>query len=162
MFSVKGEKQMKKKSFLLPILLCFVAVLGIVLSGCEEKEISYSLVVSGGEDIVYYVGDDFDLNGYSIALESDNPGKAIRLNLADVIVQMPDMSTSGEKTIKIKYDGKTYSFNINVASLDQKKADIKVKLNDFLSKYLINKKAGDVKLSLSTVELALMNPFQEH
>lgn len=61
----------------------------------------------------YFVGDAFDTTGLAIGINlSDHTTQTITTGFT---VSTPDMSTAGEKTVTVTYEGQTVAFTINVA-----------------------------------------------
>ena len=62
----------------------------------------------------YFVGDTFDATGLAIGVNlSDHTVKTITTGFE---VSAPDMTTVGEKTVTVTYEGQTASFTINVVA----------------------------------------------
>ena len=93
----------------------------------------------------YQVYDEFDATKYVLDITMSD-GKTKQVNVtADMIDTMPDMTTSGEKTIRVKYENKYYELKINVggyskeemlAKIEQSKEmykDIKLLLDKLLT-----------------------------
>ncbi len=63
----------------------------------------------------------------------DNSTQTIAIS-TDMIEELPDMSTEGEKTIVINYNGNTYTFRFNVSlnELTRARNEYMAKLQQFL------------------------------
>ncbi len=59
----------------------------------------------------YYVGDTFDATG--LVVKANMSDHTVR-TVTDYTISAPDMSTAGEKTVTVTYDGFTATFTINV------------------------------------------------
>lgn len=83
--------------------------------------------------VVFEREESFSLSGTTLTLHmSDNTTKVI--NLADAMIKsMPDMTTTGTKTIVITYEGKDYTITFVV--VDNQTDKYIQKLNDFLNKF---------------------------
>ena len=84
----------------------------LALSGCGKVTVeSFSFV---GHDEVYEVNDSFNVIGLKLRLKmSDGLTREITVT-DDMVKQLPDMTTAGEKTLIIEYDGKEYSLSFFV------------------------------------------------
>ena len=121
------------------------STLGAVACFSEGKPTVKEFEVSGN-GAVYQVDDSFSLSGYKLKLiMSDGTEKEVSLT-DNMIVTAPDMSTSGEKTVKVSYNGAEYTFTINVGGYS--KAELLTKLQEFKEAYNAAKKAGDTKVKL--------------
>jgi len=93
----------------------------------EEKSKTFKVVVKGPEEEDYIkeeqfneptkkeykVGDTIDLTGGSIT-QIMASGKIVKIDLTNDMIQGFDSTTPGTKTIKVSYNGKTYTYTINV------------------------------------------------
>ena len=111
-------------------------LLGSTLSmvGCVKNDPTVKSVTINGDGAgAYLVGDIFDATKYKLDVEmSDGTTKSIDVTSA-MIVANPDMTSSGEKTVKIKYEGKEYELKFTVGGYS--KAEMLAKLNAFLEDY---------------------------
>lgn len=122
-----------------------MTVSGVALAGCGESaavESSYNMVSLQSE---YDIDDQVSFVGKTIEIEmSDGSKKQISIT-EDMVKTLPDMSSVGDKTLVITYNGKDYSFTFKVTD---KKSDIIAKLNEFLEHYNLKQKKGDVSVGI--------------
>lgn len=100
----------------------------------------------------YQVYDEFDATKYVLDITMTD-GKTKQVNVtADMIENMPDMTTSGEKTIRVKYEDKYYELKINVGGYS--KEEMLAKIQAFLEDYNAVSNPGDVKATITASYLA--------
>lgn len=144
----------KTKSISLLIILLLISSLTFLLTGCLGKEENKVEIVNyeiqQEQEQVYYVNSTFEISRIKLKLfYDDKTEKTITLD-ASMVKQMPDMTTPGEKTITIVYEGKEYTFKINVIELKEinEQEEMINKINQFISEYNENLKQNNVKLSV--------------
>ena len=96
------------------LLIVTFIVSCLLLFACNDTKIELSAYEFAGLDSTYEVGEQISIEGTEIVFTfSDNSTKKVNITAA-MIKELPDMSSPGEKTIKIEYEGKEYTFKINV------------------------------------------------
>lgn len=127
------------------------APIGLIACGKDKGKTDPATTVAKSEivnfDNTYYVGDKVNLNDVTLKLTMGN-GSVLEFPISSSMVTLPDMSTPGEKTIKITYNGKTYEFKINVSQ----KPDILQHINNFINHYKNSNGVNKVNIS-STMNL---------
>ena len=140
------------------------APLGLIACGKDKDKNNNpdpSTIVSSYEivnfDNTYYVGESVNLNQAVLKLTMGN-GSVLEFPISSSMVTLPDMSTPGEKTIKITYNGKTYEFKITVTQ----KPDILQHVNNFLNHFKNSDGVNKVTISSSMdLDTAFLNE-KEH
>jgi len=140
------------------IALMMVPCMGIV--GCGKKEATIKSFEFSNIDREYFTDENFSILGGKLTLTMSN-GKTKEITVTDdMIKQMPDMSTPGEKTIVIIYNGVEYSFTItvseNIVYDDQEKLEMINKLNKFLEEY---KKAQSSVKTTASIDIDFITKF---
>jgi len=89
----------------------------------EGREYTYNIVVNPATvvsgDIIgyrstYELGESFVITGTQLVLEM-SAGENTRINITEaMIVEMPDMTTVGQKTITVEYEDEQYTYTITV------------------------------------------------
>jgi len=88
-----------------------------------NKEYSFSITVYNpyysvsGYKNSYFVNENFQIDGIKLSIIDNGVTKEIELLSSDpklMILELPDMSTPGNKTVKFKYNNTPYSFTISV------------------------------------------------
>ncbi|MBQ7307378.1 MAG: hypothetical protein IJW82_02515 [Clostridia bacterium] len=78
----------------------------------------------------YETFDTFVANGSIVVNYKDGTNATLEIN-NDMITQVPDLTTAGEKTVGITYMSKTYSYNITVTERTQVSYEIKDVIVDY-------------------------------
>jgi len=95
----------------------------------------------------YLVYDSFDPSNYVLNVSmSDGSTKTVNIT-SDMIVEAPDMSTAGQKTFKVEYQGKVYELTINVGGYS--KQDMLEKIQAFMTDYNAQTNAGSLKVNVT-------------
>lgn len=140
------------KSIKLKIILLVLLISNLFLiCACDGgKSAEISTFAFKNIKTEYVTGESFDLQGGSIEFTYSNDSKITVSLKSSMIKSLPDMTTAGKKTIVIIYEGKEYSFTINVALSDEDLKNAMVeKLQTFLDDY--RSAGGSVQLSSSAV-----------
>jgi hypothetical protein len=119
------------------LLILFILPCILFVSGCgTTNQVVPKSFHFDNAVLNYETGDEFSVDGLELIITySDNSTEKISIT-PDMIKQMPDMSTPGEKTIIIIYKGVEYSFKINVVQNQNVfKQEMLAKLQAFLSDY---------------------------
>lgn len=112
------------------ILSSSIGFVGCGLFNSNSKEEGY---VFKNYEEKYYVNDNFSIVGTKLLI-TDSKGDTEEISVtADMIKHMPDMSTPGEKTVVIEYNGVEYSFTIMIESRTNEQ--LMAKLKKFLKDY---------------------------
>ena len=124
---------MKKGSKIIASVLALSSALSLTAcgddNGASKKITSYK--VNGVEE-QYDINSTLDLTNLELELTwSDNTTSKVKIT-QDMLDALPDMTTVGDKEIKITYNGKEYTFSLQVVD---KKADMVALLNSFLEDY---------------------------
>ena len=124
---------MKKGSKIIASVLALSSALGLVGCGDDggstKKIVSYKVV---GAEEEYDIDSTLDLTNLELEFTwSDNTTTKVKVT-QDMLDALPDMTTAGDKEIKITYNGKEYTFSLQVVD---KKADMIALLNSFLADY---------------------------
>ncbi|MFQ6724397.1 MAG: bacterial Ig-like domain-containing protein, partial [Clostridia bacterium] len=97
----------------------------------------------------YYVNEDFTISGTKLRI-TDKNGKTKEVEITkDMIKQMPDMTTAGEKMVVVEYEGVEYSFVITIENRTNEQ--LLAKLQTFLRRYESNNDSlisADIKTNL--------------
>lgn len=143
---------MRKRLCIFIFLLMFIFPAGATLWGCSfegEPEVTFSYEIDGNDHVIYYEGEDFNLEGYVLKIKNDQTKEVKEYDLSSAtIVSAPDMSTTGQKTITVSYNNKNYTFTINVESAEVKNQLLMQKVNEFIENYKKQNKIGDVEASI--------------
>ena len=137
------------------LAICFILalILGVasIFSGCgpssnesndevddqPQNNIVYTATIDGIEGNII-AGSDFSVVGKTLVINEQGRNEPILVKITENMVQsMPDMSTAGEKTIKISYRGITYDVKITAVS--------KQVLLDNISQLLSDMQSGKYK-----------------
>lgn len=106
-----------KRLSIVCLLIAALIVSSMLFVACDgniSTEVLLSSYEFTGIDATYDIGEEFSIEGAEIVLKfSDNSTQRVTIT-ADMVKELPDMSTTGEKTIKIEYNGKEYTFKITV------------------------------------------------
>lgn len=111
----------------------------IGLAGCNifNNSPTQEGYVFKGYDDTYYVNETFSIAGTKLRI-TDKNGNTEEISVTeDMIKHMPDMTTAGEKTVIIEYNGVEYSFTITIE--DRTNDQLLAKLRSFLRRYESNK-----------------------
>lgn len=140
---------MKGKIFKTLLIAGLVTTASMGLAGCGKpvEVVDYEFKNC---EIEYEVGDTFSIVGMKLNLEmSDGSTKEVTVT-QDMIKQMPDMSTAGNKQLVIVYDGKEYTLTIRVVTpeVSAEQQAMIAQLQDFLTRYNAQNKIGDVASKL--------------
>ena len=115
----------------------------LAMAGCGKVTIKGADLGGIGEMQVY---DAFSLEGLKLKLRmSDGSVREIDITTS-MVVEMPDMTTPGEKILKVKYENVIYELKFNVAT--QSKEDMLGKLRAFYNDYSTSLTKGDINMSL--------------
>lgn len=91
-----------------------------------------------GYKTIYEVGEQFSLNGTVITLKEKNGTQTQTITITNnMLKEMPDLSTEGDKNIVVIYNGKEYTYTINVV-------DTKKQIVQRFLKYLQKYQSGDI------------------
>lgn len=115
--------------------LFFVLLMSITLAGCSltSKKDKSTIEVDNYVE-KYYVNQYFLVSGTKLVVKnSKNKILEEIVVTKEMIKEMPDMTTTGEKEIVIVYEGKEYSYKIVVE--DRPVDELVNKLSDFLAQY---------------------------
>lgn len=125
------------------------ATLTLTSCGSDGNEVKNVEVKSNTQSIV--AGDNFDYSGLTLEVTTKNNKKETVKVTEDMIISKPDLTTAGEKVIKVKYKGEEYSIKIyvnpNINAYYNKLASLleKIKTDKTLAKeitFKINANAG--------------------
>ncbi len=125
------------------------ATLTLTSCGSDGNEVKNVEVKSNTQSIV--AGDNFDYSGLTLEVTTKNNKKETVKVTEEMIISKPDLTTAGEKVIKVKYKGEEYSIKIyvnpNINAYYNKLANLleKIKTDKTLAKeitFKINANAG--------------------
>lgn len=106
-----------KKKFFNGIIAALMAFCVCLAAACGKVEVTGIAVDASNAKTVFQIGEAFATDGLSVtATMSDDSTKEIAV--ADCMVSDPDMSTAGEKTVTVTYEGKSDSYCITVSEPD--------------------------------------------
>ncbi len=118
--------------------------------GCKDKAPTISGYTFSDYDDSYYTNETFSILGTKLNLKmSDGTTKTVDVT-AEMIKQLPDISTVGTKTITITYNSKEYTYTINVEQYVPTVSLVKV--NNLKTDYFIgdNLQIGSATLTITT------------
>lgn len=75
-------------------------------------------VISTAESTEYKVGDVIDINDFQIEITNDDGETETKEITSEMVKELPSTQTTGKKKLVVTYDGKDYSIEITVKSLD--------------------------------------------
>lgn len=81
----------------------------------KAKSVSGITLNTDGVKKDFYVGDEFNSNGLKVTASYDNGTSG---EVTGFTVSSPDMSSAGNKTVTVTYDGKTATYEINVKAVE--------------------------------------------
>ena len=122
----------------------------LTLVGCKDKEPTISGYTFSDYDDSYYTNETFSILGTKLNLKmSDGTTKIVDVT-AEMIKQLPDISTAGTKTITVTYNSKEYTYTINVEQYVPTVSLVKV--NNLKTDYFIgdNLQIGSATLTITT------------
>ena len=150
------------KKWMKKVVVPFMLVSSLGMSGCfnsnkNKKEENKETYTFTGFDDSYYVNEVFVVEGTKLVI-TDKDGNASSIDVtSDMIVSMPDMTTEGSKTITVRYNGKDYTFTINVEKLVlTPQQEFANKLNEFYSNY---QPSDNSEIFMSATNNILVNYF---
>lgn len=118
----------------------------MLFAGCLGGEATITGHYFDGKEENYLVYDNFSYENLKLKLKmSDGTTKEITIT-EDMIEELPDLSTKGEKVLKIKYEGRIYEMNFTVGG--QTKEEMKAKIEAFYNDYKTRQKVGDVAMNV--------------
>ena len=131
---------------------------GTTLSGCfGGSDPVYEFVGVVGYTEEYDVGDQFSYAGIKLKFKEQGKNNYKLVDVTEEMIKaMPDLSTSGEKEIVIKYNGKEYSFTITVNAQtgeEEGGQELTQRFLEYLQNYQngsINKILGSYNVNLDT------------
>ena len=92
--------------------LCFTTVDVSPWSDGDVQPKTLSSIEVSGQKITFTVGDEFTFGGTITAVYSD--GSRSTVDVSDVTISGYDMSTAGEQTVRVTYQGKYVDYTITV------------------------------------------------
>ena len=122
----------------------------LTLVGCKDKAPTISGYTFSDYDDSYYTNETFSILGTKLNLKmSDGTTKTVDVT-AEMVKQLPDISTAGTKTITITYNSKEYTYTINVEQYVPTVSLVKV--NNLKTDYFIgdNLQIGSATLTITT------------
>lgn len=95
-------------------VVCLLMVASIGFFACDDKNPKPTIE---GYKATYYVDENFSANGATLKIytSKDEFDEIVLTN--DMVLQMPDMTTAGTKTVTIVYGEKEYKFEITVIGI---------------------------------------------
>lgn len=106
-----------------------------------------SVEINNRGDNNFLVYDTIDPSDFVLNVTmSDGSTKTVNVT-KDMIVESPDMTTAGQKTLKVEYEGKTYELKFNVGGYS--KQDMLAKIQAFMDDYNANTNAGSLKVNVT-------------
>lgn len=75
-------------------------------------------VISTADSTEYKVGDVIDINDFQIEITNDKGETETKEITSDMVKEIPSTATTGKKKLVVTYEGKDYSIELTVKSLD--------------------------------------------
>ena len=104
---------MKKKSIFFALPIAFCLLLAVCFTACGGDAIKSITLETDIVTLLFELNSDFTAENLAV-IGKRGDGKQTRIKLSDCNISAPDMTTEGEKTVTVSYNGMEASYKINV------------------------------------------------